>query len=170
MRFPPLNRSSELSSSTTIPAIRGTVTVNAPLDRAFEVFTRSFGSWWPADYHIGQADMTDAVIEPHEGGRWYEKCVDGSECDWGRVLVWEPPNRLVMTWQINGMWQFDDDPAHASEIEVRFIPEGAEQTTVDLEHRYLDRLVAGQGIYDAIGQGGSWKAILQVYAGAVKAG
>jgi uncharacterized protein YndB with AHSA1/START domain len=158
-----------MSSPTTIPAIRGTVVVNAPPERAFEVFTKSFGSWWPVDYHIGQVDMADGVIEPHEGGRWYEKGTDGSECDWGRVLVWEPPNRLIVSWQINGMWQFDNDPAHASEIEVRFSPEGEEQTTVELEHRHLDRLVAGQEIHDVIGQGGGWNAILQPYAAAVKA-
>jgi uncharacterized protein YndB with AHSA1/START domain len=157
-----------MSSSTTIPAIRGTVTVNAPLERAFEVFTESFGSWWPTDYHIGQSDMADGVIEPREGGRWYEKGADGSECDWGRVVVWEPPNRLVITWQINGMWQFDDDPERASEIEVRFTAKGAEQTTVEVEHRNLGRLVAGQGIYDAINQGGGWAALLQVYAAAAK--
>lgn len=158
-----------MSNPTTIPSVRGTVTVDAPLERAFEVFTKSLGSWWPADFHIGQSDMTDCVIEPRDGGRWYEKGADGSECDWGHVLVWEPPNRLVLTWQINGMWQFDDDPENASEIEVRFTPEG-EQTTVDIEHRHLDRLVAGQGIYDAVaGEGGGWNGILQVYAGAVKA-
>src|SRR5215207_2171460 len=107
-------------STSTIPAISGKVTVNVPVERAFEVFTASLGSWWPAEYHIGGADMANAVLEPHVGGRWYEKGVDGSECDWGRVLEWEPPHHLVITWQINGQWQYDPDPAHASEVEVRF--------------------------------------------------
>jgi uncharacterized protein YndB with AHSA1/START domain len=141
-----------------------------PAENAFAFFTESFGSWWPADYHIGQADMADAIIEPRKGGRWYERGTDGTECDWGRVLVWEPPHRLVVTWQINGQWQYDDDPGHASEIEVRFTPDGPEQTTVELEHRHLDRLVAGQAIHDTIGQGGGWTAILETFAKAGEAG
>ena len=94
---------------------------------------------------------------------------NGSECDWGRVLAWEPPHRLVVTWQINGQWQYDDDPERASEIEVRFSPDGPEQTTVELEHRHLDRLVAGQAIHDTIGQGGGWTAILETYAKSAEA-
>ncbi len=82
-----------MSSAPTIPAIRGTVTVGVPVERAFRVFTDSFGTWWPAEYHIGQTDMAEAILEPREGGRWYEKGVDGSECDWGRVLAWEPPHQ-----------------------------------------------------------------------------
>jgi uncharacterized protein YndB with AHSA1/START domain len=122
------------------------------MSKAFAFFTDLFGSWWPADhYHIGQADMADAILEPREGGRWYERGVDGSECDWGRVLTREPPNRLVVTWQINGQWQFDPDPAYASEIEVHFTANGLDHTTVELEHRHLGRLVDGQIIHDTIG-------------------
>jgi uncharacterized protein YndB with AHSA1/START domain len=153
-----------MSTATSIPSLRASVTINAPLERAFQTFTESFGSWWPAPYHIGQADMADAIIEPREGGRWYEKGVDGSECDWGRVLAWEPPGRLVITWQINGQWQFDAHPERASEIEVRFTADGPEQTIVEVEHRHLDRLVGGQAIHDTIGQGGGWIALLEMYA------
>jgi uncharacterized protein YndB with AHSA1/START domain len=128
-----------MSSTPTIPPLTGTITVDASIERTFRVFTDSFGSWWPAEYHIGQADMATAMLEPREGGRWYEQGIDGSECDWGRVLAWEPPHRLVVTWQINGQWQYDPDPAHASEIEVRFTADGPDQTTVNLEHRHLDR-------------------------------
>jgi uncharacterized protein YndB with AHSA1/START domain len=150
-------------STSTIPAIHGSTTVGLPVDRAFRFFTESFGAWWPADYHIGQADLADAVLEPRVGGRWYERGVDGSECDWGRVLEWEPPRRLVVTWQINGEWQFDPDPAHASEIEVRFTADGPGQTKVDLEHRHLDRLVNGQAIADTIGRGGGWSSVLETF-------
>ena len=88
-----------------------------------------------------------------------------NECDWGRVLAWEPPHRLVVTWQINGEWQYDPDPEHASEIEVRFTADGPGQTTVELEHRLLDRLVAGQAIHDAIAvQGGGWTSLLERFA------
>jgi uncharacterized protein YndB with AHSA1/START domain len=83
------------------------------------------------------------------------------------VLAWEPPHRLVFTWQINGQWQFDPDPAHASEIEVRFIPDGPEQTTVEVEHRLFDRLVGGPAIHDAFTGGGGWTALLDGYAKAV---
>jgi uncharacterized protein YndB with AHSA1/START domain len=154
-------------STATIPAIQGKVTVNAPIERAFRIFTESFTTWWPADYHIGEADMAEAIIEPREGGRWYERGVDGSECDWGHVLAWEPPHRLVVTWQINGQWQYDPDPEHASEIEVRFTPDGSDQTTVELEHRLLHRLVGGEAIRDSISGGGGWSALLAQYAKAV---
>jgi uncharacterized protein YndB with AHSA1/START domain len=155
-------------STATIPAIQGKVTVNAPIERAFRIFTESFTTWWPADYHIGEADMAEAIIEPREGGRWYERGVDGSECDWGHVLAWEPPHRLVVTWQINGQWQYDPDPEHASEIEVRFTPEGSDQTTVELEHRLLHRLVGGEAIRDSISGGGGWGALLAQYAKVVE--
>ena len=153
-----------MSSAATVPAISGTISLDVPVERAFSVFTGSMATWWPRDYHIGQADMADAIMEPHEGGRWYERGVDGSECDWGRVLAWEPPRRLVVTWQINGQWQYDPDPAHASEIEVRFTADGPQRTTVELEHRLLDRLVGGQAIYDAIRGGGGWSALLESFA------
>ena len=116
-----------MTSAPTIPPLTGTITVDAPIDQAFRTFTDAFGSWWPAEYHIGQADMATAILEPREGGRWYEQGTDGSECDWGRVLAWEPPHRLVVTWQINGQWQYDPDPAHASEIEVRFTADGRDR-------------------------------------------
>ncbi|HEX8861680.1 MAG TPA: SRPBCC family protein [Actinomycetes bacterium] len=151
-------------SASTIPPLQGTVTVGVPVDHAFRVFTDSIHTWWPAQYHIGQADMDRAVLEPREGGRWYEKGVDGSECDWGRVLAWEPPRRLVVTWQINGQWQFDPDPEHASEIEVRFTPDGPEQTTVELEHRHLERLVDGQALREGIQGGGGWSSLLELFA------
>ncbi len=151
-------------TTPTIPPLHGTVTVSVPLEHAFRIFTDSIHTWWPAQYHIGQADMDKAILEPREGGRWYEQGVDGSQCDWGRVLAWEPPHRLVLTWQINGQWQYDPDPQHASEIEVRFTPDGPEQTTVELEHRLLDRLVDGQAIRDALVGGGGWTAMLELFA------
>jgi uncharacterized protein YndB with AHSA1/START domain len=157
-----------MSSASTIPAIRGTTTVGVPVDQAFRVFTDSFNTWWPAQYHIGRADMADAILEPREGGRWYERGVDGSECDWGRVLAWEPPHRLVVTWQINGQWQYDPDPEHASEIEVHFRADGPEQTTVELEHRRLERLVDGQALRDGITGGGGWSSLLELFAKAAK--
>jgi uncharacterized protein YndB with AHSA1/START domain len=156
-----------MSTSSTIPPIGGTVTVGVPIDKAFRVFTATFDTWWPHQYHIGQSDVAEVILEPREGGRWYERGVDGSECDWGRVLAWEPPHRLVFTWQISGEWQFDPDPEHASEIEVRFTADGPGQTTVEVEHRYFDRLVGGQAIHGAINGGGGWTTLLDGYAKAV---
>jgi uncharacterized protein YndB with AHSA1/START domain len=156
-----------MSTAPMIPPITGTVTVGVPIEKAFRVFTDSFNTWWPHEYHIGQADIAEVILEPREGGRWYERGVDGSECDWGRVLAWEPPHRLVFTWQINGQWQFDPDPGHASEIEVRFTADGPGQTTVDVEHRHFDRLDGGQAIHGAITGGGGWTLLLDGYARAV---
>lgn len=151
-------------TTSTIPPIAGKVTVNVPVEQAFRVFTESFDAWWPHQYHIGQAEVAEVILQPYEGGRWYERGVDGSECDWGRVLVWDPPQRLVLTWQISGAWQFDPDPDHASEIEVRFHPDGPEQTTVEVEHRHFERLVAGHDVREAINGGGGWALLLDGFA------
>jgi uncharacterized protein YndB with AHSA1/START domain len=156
-----------MTSTRTLPAIHGTRTVGVPVERAFRVFTEAFGTWWPPTYHIGDAEMAEAVIEPRAGGRWFERGVDGSECDWGRVLVWDPPHRLVVTWQINGEWQYDPDPDHASEIEVRFLADGPTQTTVELEHRMLERLVHAEAAHAAVGGDSGWRGILDRYTAAV---
>jgi uncharacterized protein YndB with AHSA1/START domain len=156
-----------MTSPAPIPPITGTVTVGVPAEQAFRVFSRSFDTWWPREYHIGTAEVDEVILESHEGGRWYERGVDGSECDWGRVLTWDPPRRLVFTWQISGGWQFDPDPEHASEIEVRFTADGPDQTTVEVEHRHFDRLVGGQGIHDGINGGGGWALLLERFAKSV---
>jgi uncharacterized protein YndB with AHSA1/START domain len=153
-----------MTTAAPIPPITGTVTVEVPIDQAFRVFTSSINSWWPHEYHIGQAEVAEVILEPHEDGRWYERGVDGSECDWGRVLVWEPPHRLVFTWQINGTWQFDPDSDHASEIDVRFTANGPAESTVEVEHRYFERLDGGQAINDAIRGGGGWALLLDGFA------
>lgn len=156
-----------MSTASTIPAINGTVTVAAPIEKAFRIFTESIATWWPPAYHIGEAEMAEAVMEPRVGGRWYERGVDGSECDWGQVLVWEPPHRLVVTWQITGEWRYDPDPERASEVEVRFTADGPEQTTVELQHRLLERLTGGQAMHDAISGAGGWAGVLAGYVAAV---
>lgn len=156
-----------MSGPAPIPPITGTVRLRVPVNRAFEVFTGSVNAWWPHEYHIGRADVAEVVLEDGVGGRWFERGVDGSECDWGRVLVWEPPHRLVFTWQINGSWQFDPDPAKASEIEARFTATGPQESLVEVEHRYFDRLDGGQAINDAINGGGGWDLLLAGVAEAV---
>lgn len=155
-------------TTQTIPAVERSVTVQATLEKAFTVFTAGFATWWPASHHIGQADLGEAVLEPVAGGRWYEKGVDGSECDWGRVLVFEPPSRLVLSWHINSAWGYDPDEAHASEVEVRFTEEAPGRTRVDLTHRRLERHVgdtADMRTGIASEQGG-WTMILNRFADA----
>jgi uncharacterized protein YndB with AHSA1/START domain len=150
-------------------SVRKTVSVDAPQAVAWRVFTQKMGTWWPlANYKIGNANAVDAVIEPHVGGRWYERGEDGSTCDWGRVLSWEPPSRLVLSWDIDANWQ--PDPSLKTEIEVRFIPDGENVTRVEFEHRYLDRYGARREeirrIFDVEGD---WGRLLALFAQAAKA-
>ena len=117
--------------------VRKAITVEVSQERAFEVFTTEIGSWWPlTDKAIGSAKAETAVLEPQTGGRWYERGVDGSECEWGTVLAFEASARLVLDWQISAHWTFD--PELHTEIEIRFIAEGDERTRVELEHRGLE--------------------------------
>jgi uncharacterized protein YndB with AHSA1/START domain len=149
----------------TDSAVRREITVNATPERAFEVFTEQFDSWWPRSHHIGEAELAKAVIDP-EAGQWYELGVDGSRCDWGAVLAYEPPHRLVVEWRISGNWGFETDPDAVSEIEVRFAPEG-DATRVTLEHRNLDRHSAAEALREAVGSDGGWPGLLQLYSEAV---
>jgi uncharacterized protein YndB with AHSA1/START domain len=138
--------------------------VEADQTIAWRVFTEKMGTWWPlAYYKIGQANAVDAVIEPHVGGRWFELGEDSSTCQWGSVLVWEPPSRLVLTWDINADWKYD--PTLNTELEVRFVAEGSNRTRVELEHRRLDRFGARRDemrrIYDTEGD---WGKFLEAFA------
>ena len=145
-------------------AFRKTLTVDVPVEHAFDVFTRRMDAWWPRTHHIGTVPMQQAVLEPFDGGRWYERGADGSECEWGRVLVWERPTRLVLAWHLDGSWHHDPDPAHASEVDVRFVAESARRTRVEFEHRHLDRhTVGGQALRIAVDSPGGWSAILASY-------
>ena len=129
----------QTTSSVTDPnSVRKIMNVQAPPAVAWRVFTEQMGSWWPlAVYKIGKANAVDAIIEPRVGGRWYERGEDGSTCDWGRVLSWEPPSRLVLSWDINAEFQYD--PGLQTELELRFVAEKDGSTRVELEHRRLDR-------------------------------
>lgn len=157
-------------SETTDPnSVRKSLMVDAPQEIAWRVFTEKMGTWWPlASYKIGQASAVDAVLEPRVGGRWYERGDDGSTCDWGRVLAWEPSSRLVLTWDIDANWQFD--PQLNTEIEVRFIAEDENRTRVELEHRKLDRYGARRDEMRAIfDTQGDWGKLLALFAQAAAA-
>ena len=151
-------------------SVRKTLTVNVPIERAFTVFTGKMAAWWPATHHIGKQPFTDIEVEPRSGGRWFERAADGSECDWGRVAVWEPPNRVAFSWHLQSDWSFDPDPQKASEVEIRFFPEGAGRTRVELEHRNLERHgTAWEQVRNGVDSPGGWMAILEQFAKAVAA-
>jgi uncharacterized protein YndB with AHSA1/START domain len=144
-------------------SVRKTVRVQAPIEIAWQVFTEQLGTWWPLEnYKIGKAKAVDAVIEPRVGGRWYERGEDGSTCDWGTVLAWEPPARLVLSWDITADWRYD--PELKTEIELRFVAEGTSVTRVELEHRRLDRFGARREemrrIFDTEGD---WGRVLEMF-------
>jgi hypothetical protein len=145
--------------------VRKSITVKTSVSHAFDVFTAGFHTWWPKTHHIGKSPMKKAILEGKVGGRCYTEQEDGSECDWGSIAVWEPPNRLVIAWQINAQWQFEPDPAKSSEVEIRFAPAPGGMTRVDLEHRYLNRLGAGGTIMrTAVDGPGGWGSVLQLFA------
>lgn len=145
--------------------VRKTVHVNAPQERAFRVFTAGMSRWWRPDHHIAPTPFVDIVVEPRNGGRWYEKDKDGSECEWGKVLVWQPPGRLVLAWQLNAEWRYDPD--FVTELEMRFIAESANRTRVELEHRDLekfgDRAEAVRASLDSLD---GWNGALVAYVAA----
>lgn len=122
----------------TIIPIRKQITVTASLAKAFEVFTAGMGRWWNPQYSIGSEPLATVVVEPREGGRWFERGQQGGECDWGRVLVWQPPRRVVLAWQITADWRYDPD-LH-TELEITFSADGSQTTLVELEHRGLESL------------------------------
>ncbi len=156
-----------MNTSTTVPAVRRSVTVNATIEKAFSVFTGSFATWWPR-YQINPNGYEGAYIEPRVGGRWFERAPDGSECDWGRVLAWEPPHRVLLSWQLTGEYEYDEDPEHATEVEVRFIAEGPSATRVDLVHSKLERAVSGVELAASVGGDGGWGMILRRYVDVVE--
>lgn len=154
----------ERSSGGDANSVRKSIGVNAPQDVAWRVFTERIGAWWPlADSKIGKVNAVDAVIEPRVGGRWYERGEDGSTCDWGSVLAWEPPSRLLLSWDINADWQYD--PELKTELEIRFIAEGERVTRVELEHRKLDRYGARrEAMREIFDKTGDWGRFLARFA------
>jgi len=157
-------------STTVIPAVRRAIRVEAPVERAFQVFTAEMASWWPVDtHHIAEKPLEEIVIEERAGGRWFERAADGSECDWGTVRAWEPPTRVVFGWHLTERWEFDPDPGHASEVEVRFVADRS-GTRVELEHRGFERHGAGGGeIAAAVAAEGGWDTIFALYEAAFAA-
>ena len=158
-----------MTTTTISPApVRRSVKVNAAPQKAFDVFTSGMGKWWPKQHSLNsKSPQQDVIVEPHAGGRWYERSEDGSECEWGRVLTWEPPARVVLAWQINGNWQYDRE--FETEVEVRFIADGS-GTRVELEHRNLERFGdKADEVRAAFDSPEGWNGGLQLFAKAVAA-
>ena len=150
-----------MTTQLEVAPIRQQVLVNVTPERAFKVFTTGMHTWWLKSHSIGKSPLAEIVVEPKAGGLWAEVGEDGSRCQWGRVLIWEPPSRLVLVWAINSNWQYDPD-LH-TEVEVTFAPEGS-ATRVALEHRNLAAF--GEHAADiaaTFASPGGWPGLLAAY-------
>jgi uncharacterized protein YndB with AHSA1/START domain len=148
-------------------SVKASIVVEAPIERAFTLFTEEMGSWWPPEHHILQAELAEMVFEPRAGGHVYDRGSDGSECRWARVLAYEPPTRLVFSWDINMQWQLESDPDRTSEVEVLFIADAPQRTRVELEHRKLERHGDGwERMRDAVASPDGWAVGLRRFADA----
>lgn len=148
-----------MTIAVMIAPVRKSIRVNASPADAFDVFTSGLGRWWPRDKGIGKMPMKAAIMEPRLGGRWYELAEDGTQTNVGKIVVWEPPQRFVMTWDINSQWK--PDTTIGSEIEVKFIPDGANATRVELEHRKFEQMGAEQGETMRNAVDGGWPGMLE---------
>jgi uncharacterized protein YndB with AHSA1/START domain len=151
-------------------SVRTSIVVAAPIERAFALFTEGIGRWWNPEHHILEADLAEMVFEPYAGGHVYDRGDDGSECRWARVLAYEPPTRVVISWDINTQWQLETNLERTSEVEVRFVVEAPDRTRVELEHRNLARHGEGwEQMRDAVGSPGGWSGGLRLFADAARA-
>lgn len=149
--------------------VRKTITVKATPEHAFRVFTEGVDSWWPRQHHIGTAEMKKNIIEGRTGGRCYSEQTDGTEAPWGSVLVWDPPKRVLLAWQITPQWKFEPDLSKASEVEVSFTPESGGHTRVDLNHQYWERHGENaETMRTAVGGDGGWGGLLRLFTEAAE--
>ncbi len=152
-------------TETATAQVRRQIIVEAPVDLAFTVFTERFGDFKPPEHNLLGVPIAETVFEPRVGGHIVDRGEDGSECRWARILVFEPPDRVVFSWDIGPTWQLESDPANASEVEVRFVAEGSDRTRVELEHRNIDRHGPGwEGVAAGVEADGGWPLYLERYA------
>jgi len=150
--------------SIQVAPVKRDLVVKTSQERAFRLFTTGMDRWWPREHHIGQSPMRTIVLEPRLGGRWYSVSEDGSECDIGKVLIWDPPTRLVLAWQITAEWAYDR--ALVTEVEVGFSAEGPKSTRVTFEHRNLERYAAAaEGLRKQLDDPKGWQGSLGRFAG-----
>ncbi|MEU4235965.1 SRPBCC family protein [Actinoplanes sp. NPDC026619] len=146
-------------------AVRREIVVNAPIDKAFSVFTDRFGDFKPPEHNLLTVPLAETVFEPRVGGHIYDRGTDGSECRWARILAYDPPHRVVFSWDIGPTWQLESDPERASEVEVTFVAETPDRTRVALEHRHFDRHGPGwESVRDGIADDQGWQLYLDRYA------
>ena len=151
--------------------VRREIVVNAPIDKAFIVFTERFGDFKPPEHNILRVPIAGTTFEPRVGGHIYDRGTDGSECRWARILAYDPPHRVVFSWDIGPTWQVESDPELTSEVEVTFTAETPERTRVELEHRHLDRHGPGwESVRDGVGHDQGWPLYLDRYAALFGAG
>ena len=147
------------------------IVVDAPIERAFTVFTDRFGDFKPPEHNLLGAPIAATVFEPRVGGSIMDRAVDGSECRWARILAYDPPDRVVFSWDISPQWTIETDPARTSEVEVRFYAESPGSTRVELEHRHIDRHGPGwEAVTDGVGGTQGWPLYLDRYAALLKEG
>ena len=159
-----------MSTQTSDTATRHSIVVEAPIERAFSVFTDGFGTFKPREHNMLEVEIAETVFETHVGGNIYDRGVDGSECRWARVLAFEPPNRVVFSWDISPQWQIETDLDKTSEVEVRFVAEAPDRTRVELEHRHLERHGEGwEAERDGVGGDGGWPLYLGRFAEQLRA-
>jgi uncharacterized protein YndB with AHSA1/START domain len=145
--------------------VRRSIIVDAPIERAFSVFTRQFGDFKPPEHNLLGVPIAETVFETHVGGHIYDRGTDGSECRWARVLAFEPPDRVVVSWDISPYWQIETDLDHTSEVEVRFVAETPQRTRLELEHRNIERHRPGwEGVRDGVADDAGWTLYLDRYA------
>jgi uncharacterized protein YndB with AHSA1/START domain len=158
-----------MTHSATTTTVRRQILVNAPISEAFKVFTERFGDFKPREHNLLKAAIAETVFEPRVGGNIYDRAVDGSECRWARILAFEPPNRVVFSWDISPQWQIETNADLTSEVEVRFFVETPERTRVELEHRNLDRHGYGwESVREGVDNEAGWPLYLQRYAALFK--
>lgn len=151
-------------TSSVVEPIRKSVVVNTGVERAFALFTERFDVIKPREHNLLRVPVAETIFEPRVGGRIYDVGLDGSRCEWSRVLVFDPPSRVVFSWDIGPTWQLETDPSKTSEVEVRFIAESADRTRVELEHRHLERHGTGwQSVADGVGGDAGWPLYLRRY-------
>ncbi len=154
-----------MSQQSTVTTVQRSVTVDVPIERAFNVFTQDFGRFKPPEHNLLRVAIAETVFEARIGGSVYDRGVDGSECRWARVLRYEPPHRVVISWDISPSWQIETDPDRTSEVDVRFIAETPERTRVELEHRHLDRHgEAWESVRDGVEGDQGWPLYLARFA------
>lgn len=141
--------------------VRKDLMIKASQRRAFQAFTE-MDLWWPRSHHIGKAEMKEPVLETKPGGRWYEIGVDGTECNWGKVLVWNPPHKIVLAWQITAEWKYD--PNFLTEVEANFIEKGPNLTSFTLEHRNIEKFgTKAQEMWSAFDSEEGWTGMLKSF-------